>query len=92
MDDKDIEERGRDPNPWHPITDVIDLKHLGKLGEECNELGAAISRAIIQGMDGVNPDTGKINRNWIEDEIADVLANTWLVRVRFNLDHDRITQ
>lgn len=26
-------------NPWQPMTKAIDLKHLGKLGEECNELG-----------------------------------------------------
>jgi len=80
----------RDANPWHPITDTIDLKHLGKLGEECNELGSAVSRCIIQGVDEAEPVTGKLNRDWLEDEIADVEANIELVKRRFDLDRDRI--
>jgi hypothetical protein len=80
----------RDPNPWHPITDTVDLKHLGKLGEECNELGSAVSRIIIQGVDEAEPVTGKINREWLEDEIADVEANIELVKRRFSLDRNRI--
>jgi hypothetical protein len=80
----------REPNPWHPITDVVDLKHLGKLGEECNELGAAVSRCIIQGVDEAEPVTGKINRDWLLDEIADVRANIELCEERFALDADRI--
>jgi hypothetical protein len=64
-------------NPWRPMTRPIDLKHLGKLGEESNELGAAISRCIIQGIDEREPVTGKPNRQWLAEEIADVLANAW---------------
>jgi hypothetical protein len=77
-------------NPWHPITNSKDLKHLGKLGEELGECGAAVSRCIIQGLDGAEPVTGKINREWLEDEIADVIANTTLVVGRFDLDDKRI--
>ena len=80
----------RDANPWHPITDAVDLKHLGKLGEECGELNAAISRCIIQGVDEAEPVTGKINRAWLEDELADVWANSELVIERFGLDRDRM--
>lgn len=87
----------RDANPWHPITDSIDLKHLGKLGEELGELaaaagkcGAAVSRCIIQGVDEREPVTGKENREWLEDEIADVRANSDLVIKRFALDETRI--
>lgn len=80
----------REANPWHPITDAVDLKHLGKLGEECNELGSAVSRCIIQGVNEAEPVTGKVNREWLEDEIADVEANLELVKRRFNLDRDRI--
>lgn len=79
-------------NPWHPITDSVDLKHLGKLAEEVNELGAATARCIIQGIDEAEPVTGKVNREWLEDEIADVLANCHLVEKRFKLDSDRITK
>lgn len=49
-------------NPWHPMTDAINLAHLGKLAEELNECGAAVARCIIQGIDGSEPVTGKPNR------------------------------
>lgn len=80
----------RDANPWFPLTERLDLAHLGKLNEELNECGAAIARCIIQGIDECEPVTGKINRQWLEDEIADVLANIELVRERFKLDAPRI--
>lgn len=78
----------RDANPWHPITDAVDLKHLGKLAEEANELGSAIARCIIQGVDECEPVTGKSNRAWLQDEIADVQANLDLVIERFGLDEE----
>lgn len=68
-----------DAKPWHPITNQLDLKHLGKLGEEACELGAALFRTIIQGIDELDPDTGKSNRSQVSDEIADVKANMELV-------------
>ena len=73
-------------NPWHPMDCPLDLKHLGKLAEEANELGSAISRCIIQGIDEREPITHKLNRDWLQDEIADVLANIELVREHFRLD------
>jgi NTP pyrophosphatase (non-canonical NTP hydrolase) len=79
-----------DLNPWHPITDAVDLKHLGKLGEELGECSAAVSRVIIQGLDEKEPVTGKPNREWLEDEIADVMAGFKLVIERFELDRTRI--
>ena len=80
------------PNPWHPMTDAVDLKHLGKLAEECGELSSAIARCVIQGIDEREPVTGKVNREWLEDEIADVLASIELVGIRFKLDDDRILE
>lgn len=80
----------RDANPWHPIDDKVDLKHLGKLAEELSECGSAVARCIIQGVDECEPVTGKVNRVWLEDEIADVLANIALVEKRFNLDAARM--
>lgn len=62
-------------NPWHPINDPVLLKTLGKLGEEINECGAAVMRCIIQGVDEREPVTGKLNRDWLEEEIADAQAN-----------------
>lgn len=79
-------------NPWRPISVPIDLKHLGKLGEEVNELGSAVFRCIIQGIDEAEPITGKVNRHWLEDECADVLANIELVMEHFGLDAARIAE
>jgi NTP pyrophosphatase (non-canonical NTP hydrolase) len=79
-------------NPWRPIRDATDLKHLGKLGEELAEAGAAVSRCIIQGVDEREPVSGKLNREWLEDEIADVMANLTLVMQRFDLDVARIME
>lgn len=79
-----------DPAPWHPMTDPVDLKHMGKLGEEACELGSAAARCVIQGIGGTEPVTGKPNREWLEDEIADVMANIELNMVRFGLDERRI--
>jgi hypothetical protein len=72
------------------MTEPIDIKHIGKLGEEICESGAAIFRCIIQGIDEREPETGKLNREWLEDELADVTANMELVAVHFGLDIERM--
>ncbi len=77
-------------NPWRPMARAIDLKHLGKLGEELGEAAAATARCIIQGIDEREPVTGKPNREWLEDELADVIANATLVTLHFKLDRGRI--
>lgn len=76
--------------PWVPMTNPRDIKTLGKLIEETNELGSAAARCLIQGIDEVNPDNGKVNRQWLEDEIADVKANMELVLDRFKLNLEAI--
>lgn len=72
--------------PWHPIKDPIQLKTLGKLVEELGECSSAVARCIIQGVDEVEPVTGKPNREWLLEEIADVLANIELVVDLYKLD------
>lgn len=79
-----------DPNPWTPMSAPIDVKHLGKLAEELNEAGQATARCLIQGIDEVEPTTKYPNRLWLEDELADVLANVELVIEHFKLDKSRI--
>lgn len=81
-------EKFNDP-PWHPIDNKVDLKHLGKLGEELAELSRIVCRIIIQGMDGVDPANGEVNRDNLQKEIADVYANIGLVEARFNLKIDQ---
>ena len=78
------------PNPWNPITKPIDLKHLGKLLEELGEATSAASRCLIQGIYEREPVTGKVNKEWLEDELADVMANVELVMDHFDLDKWRM--
>lgn len=77
-------------NPWVPMTSAIDKKHIGKLLEELGEAVAAASRCLIQGIDEREPVTGKSNREWLEDELADVRANIYLVVEHFKLDPVRM--
>ena len=78
--------------PWHPIDNKVDLKHLGKLAEELGELSSAVGRCIIQGMEGRNPSTDKPNREWLEEEIADVLCCITLTIEHFKLEMDIINE
>lgn len=78
-------------SPWVPMSSPIDLKHLGKLAEEINEAGAAISRCIIQGIDEKEPVTGVVNRVWLQNELADVLAGIELCVEHFGLDAATMT-
>jgi hypothetical protein len=72
MEDADIPTSG--PLDWEPMTNKCDLAVLGKLGEEVCEAGAKLFRAIIQGINEADLETGKINKNAIEDELADIEA------------------
>lgn len=69
-----------DASPWHPIRDQKTLKVLGKLLEEVNELGTALARCIIQGVEECHPVTRKSNREWLLDEEADVIAGLRIMR------------
>lgn len=59
-----------------------EVKILGKLLEELGELQSAAARCLIQGMDEREPVTGKQNRLWLQEELADVDAGIRLAAVR----------
>ena len=80
------------PSPWQPENGKVNLAVLGKLGEELCELGAAINRCIIQGVDEKHPVTGKPNKEWLEDEVADVGAGLEIIISHFNLDMGRMDE
>lgn len=61
-------------SPWFPETDLNTVRALGKTLEELGECTSAVSRCLIQGVEECEPVTGKPNRRWLEQEIADVLA------------------
>lgn len=77
-------------SPWVPMTVPIDKKHIGKLLEELGEAVAAASRCLIQGINEKEPVTHKPNKEWLEDELADVLANITLCQIHFKLDEQRM--
>lgn len=79
-------------SPWRPMSRPIDLKHLGKLAEELGEAQAAVARCLIQGIAESEPVTHKPNREWLEDELADVQANIDLVKQHFALDEARMAE
>lgn len=75
---------------WTPTTNLMMLRRMGKLSEELGELQAVAARVIIQGIDEIDPGTGKVNRQRLEDEIADVLAQCNVTIRSLRLNHDRI--
>lgn len=79
-------------SPWVPMTDPVDQKVTGKFIEELGECIAATARCQIQGLYETEPDTGKPNKQWVEEEIADVEAGIILMKERFHLDREAIEQ
>lgn len=84
MDTKDIPTTP--VSDWQPITDIVLLAALGKMIEELGELVNIAGRMIIQGVDGVDPASGKINIDKMADEIADAAATSHLVVELLKLD------
>lgn len=94
MTEPNADHRAAD-DPWHPMSDPVDIKHVGKLLEEILELqtalgrlGQALSRSLIQGLHEVEPVTGKSNSLWVREEAADVLAGIELMIDR-HYTHER---
>lgn len=84
-------------NPWHVETSPLRKRHLGKtleeVGELISELGtlsSIVARCGIQGIDEVDPSSGKTNRLRLEEELADVYAQMGLLAEVFNLDRQFI--
>lgn len=75
-------------SPWIPITEPITLAVLGKLGEECCELGARLFRTVIQGLDEQDPDSKRSNWEEISREIADVEACIQTIKSELEIDYD----
>lgn len=71
---------------WHVEENKYRLRRLGKALEENNELGAVLARCIIQGVDEIDPSSGKTNRQRMQEEVADVYAQLRLLVSEFNLD------
>lgn len=77
---------------WNPIIKSSDIAVLGKTLEECGELSSALSRCLIQGLNEKEPSSGKPNREWLEEEVSDVLANINVLTRHFKLNTDTINR
>lgn len=75
---------------WTPTTNLLHLRRFGKLQEELAELAAVAARCITQGIDEVDPGTGKLNRHRLEEELADVLAQCQITVRLLDLNSDAI--
>lgn len=71
---------------WLPESSPQRAAALGKLTEEVGELAAILGRCAAQGVDGIDPDTGKPNITALEEEIADVRALSVVVINLLRLD------
>ena len=74
---------------WVPDTDPRQERRIGKTGEEVNELGAVLFRIQIQGIDAIDPASGKTNRQRFIEEMADVTAQIEINLEHFSIDANR---
>lgn len=79
-------------NPWRPISDPMMQRRLGKTAEELSELLAVIARIGIQGMDEIDPASGKTNRQRFHEETADVIAQINCNFRAFDMSSDEIDE
>lgn len=63
-----------DIQPWQGEERKNIRLAIGKLCEEASELAGICARIGIQGLDGIDPKSGKSNRQALEDEMSDVVA------------------
>lgn len=73
-------------NKWELAEDPMLRRRMGKTGEELSELAAVVNRIQIQGIDSVDPGTGKTNRQRLTEEAADVLAQIYVTIGVLGLD------
>lgn len=77
-------------NKWIPESEPAILRRVGKTAEEAAELIKVCNRIVIQGLQGVDPSTGKSNLQALEEEVADVMAQCQVTIARFALDGPRL--
>ncbi len=71
---------------WTPTTDLMTLRRAGKFVEEGGESLAVVARLIIQGIDEIDPGSGKTNRQRLMDELSDLSAQIECSVIAFDLD------
>jgi len=61
-------------NKWRLEENELIRRRMGKTGEELAELSKVTNRVLLQGIYGIDPETGESNRDQLIKEIADVYA------------------
>jgi NTP pyrophosphatase (non-canonical NTP hydrolase) len=77
---------------WLPDADPRQARRVGKTLEELSELAAVLARISIQGLDSVDPSSGKTNRVRLQEELADVQAQIACTVLTLDLDQRLIAR
>lgn len=77
-------------NPWVPDSDPRQARRVGKSLEELSELSSVLARISIQGLDAIDPASGKSNRQRLHEETADVLAQIECNVIAFDMDKEAL--
>jgi len=77
-------------NPWVCTLTPHQSRRVGKTLEELGELVAVLGRLQIQGIDEIDPSSGKTNRQRLHEETADVLAQLYCNLAAFDMPNDLI--
>lgn len=76
--------------PWAPTITPHQTRRVGKTIEELGELVAVLARIQIQDIDGIDPGSGKTNRQRFMEETADVIAQLKINIDSFAMDRNAI--
>lgn len=77
---------------WIPEPDPHIRATVGKLGEECSELAKVCFRISISGIDAIDPDSGRTNREELYKELADVMGAADLLDILIPQHSDPMMQ
>jgi NTP pyrophosphatase (non-canonical NTP hydrolase) len=71
---------------WEPDDNPHQTRRTNKSIEELAELIIVLARINLQGMNGVDPASGKTNRQRLHEETGDVHAQTSCNALAFDMD------
>lgn len=77
---------------WVSESDPHKVRRLGKTLEELGELVAVLARCLIQGSGEVDPSSGRLNLDRMQDEMADSLVQMRLTMNSFHADVEKIDE
>lgn len=76
-------------NKWLPEPNPHVARRVGKTCEEASELACVCARIAIQGLEAVDPSSGKTNRQRLLEESADTMAQIICNRAKIFTSEER---